>query len=268
MCLILFAHRAHPRYPLVVAANRDEAYARPALPAAPWTDHPAVFGGRDLEAGGTWMALTGTGRFAALTNFRQGIGRDPGRRSRGDIVSGYVTGTAMAADYLDALRARDDAYNGYSVLAGDLTTLYFHSNRGNGVTAVAPGVHGLSNHLLDEPWPKVTAGMAVVASTLALDRETMVARLFEQLADRRQAPEPHLPSTGIDPQRERELSATFIAAERYGTRASTVMVVDEDGEAYLEERSFGPGGAALGRTQLTFRIATSMSSRGEGCPLP
>lgn len=268
MCLILFAHRAHPRYPLIVAANRDEAYARPALPAAPWTDHADVYGGRDLEAGGTWMALTRTGRFAALTNFRQGIGRDPGRRSRGEIVSGYLTGTVAAPDYLGPLRAHDDAYNGYSVLAGDLESLYFHSNRGNGVTAVAPGVHGLSNHLLDEPWPKVTAGMAVLASALALDRDAMLERLFAQLADRRQAPDPHLPSTGIDPQRERELSATFIAAERYGTRASTVIVVDAQGEAYLEERSFGPGGVALGRARLAFTMTAGVSSRGAGCPLP
>lgn len=272
MCLILIAHRASARYPLVIAANRDEAYARPALPAGAWSDCPDIVGGRDLEAGGTWMALSRTGRFAALTNFRQGGTRDASLRSRGALVAGYLASDVAPQAYLQATTRDDGCYNGYSLLAGDHTGLWFHSNRGNGVAAVAPGVHGLSNHLLDEPWPKVTEGVAVLEQALTLDVAPLMARLFLQLSDRTPAPAHALPATGIAPERERELSASFIAAPRYGTRASTVIVVAADGRVDFAERTFGPQGMFQGEQRLSFTLEASpvppAASRDVECPLP
>ena len=263
MCLILIAYRAHPDYPLVIAANRDEAYARPALPADFWKEHPAVYGGRDLEAGGTWLGITTTGRFAALTNYRQGTTRDPALRSRGELVSRFLCSDMRALDYVQAMQPHGDEYNGYSMLAGDLDALYFLSNRGNGVSSVAPGVHGLSNHLLDEPWPKVVKGTQALESWIGLPDIDLATRLFALLADRTTAPDAMLPATGIELQRERELSAAFIAAERYGTRACSVAIVRATGDVLFGERAFGPQGRLLYAKEERFRLS---ASRGAALP--
>jgi uncharacterized protein with NRDE domain len=273
MCLILIAYRASARYPLVIAANRDEAYARPALPADRWTDSPAVYGGRDLQAGGAWLAMSVHGRYAALTNFRQGGSRDPALRSRGELVASYVRGRIPPLDYLREVQSRGALYNGFSMLAGDFRDLCFYSNRGNGIARVAPGVHGLSNHLLDEPWPKVVNGRTFLAAWLTLDEARLAAKLHEYLGDRTIAPDHLLPSTGVDAGRERELSAAFVAGEHYGTRASSVVIVRQDGTVYFGERSFGPYGRLLQDRELRFTLerlptepAESAPSPDEGCP--
>lgn len=273
MCLILVAHRACAEYPLVIASNRDEAYERPALPAAAWEDHPDVYGGRDIEAGGTWMGIRRNGRFAALTNFRQGGVRDPSLRTRGELVANYLVGNTPPSAYLQAVHRDDARYNGYSILAGDLDDLYFHSNRGNGVVAVTAGVHGLSNHLLNEPWPKVLNGTAALTGWLTRDVPTLMNALFGYLADRTMAPDHLLPATGIATERERELSAAFIASSAYGTRASSVIVVRADGQAYFGERGFGPQGVMLYENILRFRLNPEPArnrgtSPGAECPLP
>jgi uncharacterized protein with NRDE domain len=276
MCLILVAYRASPDYPLVIAANRDEAYARPALPLERWSDCPRVYGGRDLQAGGAWLALSLDGRYAALTNFRQGGSRDPALRTRGELVASYVSGNAAPSDYLAGAQQHAAEYNGFSMLAGDVRDLYFYSNRGNGIRGVTPGVHGLSNHLLDEPWPKVINGIASLESWLSLEVEPLAGRLYDYLADRTVAPDHLLPATGVDAQRERELSAAFIAAEHYGTRASSVVIVRADGQVYFGERAFGPYGAALYSKELRLTMdglsaaaaPVAASSRGEVSRLP
>ncbi|MGE5524816.1 MAG: NRDE family protein [Rhodospirillaceae bacterium] len=266
MCLILISYRASAQYPLVIAANRDEAYSRPALPADRWSDCPSVYGGRDLQAGGAWLAVSETGRYAALTNFRQGGVRDPGLRSRGELVADYLCGTTMPGAYLDNVRQRASEYNGFSMLAGDAQDLYFYSNRGNGLQRVSPGIHGLSNHLLDEPWPKVVNGVAALESWLALDVEPLAARLYEYLGDRTIAPDHLLPSTGVDAQRERQLSAAFIADERYGTRTSSVIIVCADGDVYFGERAFGTRGAYLYDKTVRFRIRGLSAAAGSATP--
>lgn len=260
MCLILFALRAHPRYPLVVAANRDEAYARPSAAAAFWDEHADVYGGRDLEHGGTWLALTRRGRFAAITNYRQGLPRAPRLRSRGELTRDFLSSDGAAAAYLHDVESRAGSYNGFSMLAGRPDELWFYSNRGAGPQAVAPGVHGLSNHLLDEPWPKVTRGIASLQALLGADDSVLAERLLDLLADRAAAPDHLLPRTGIELDRERMLSASFIAGETYGTRASTVVIVDADGETLFVERSFGPGGALTGETRGTFTVELARQS--------
>jgi len=255
MCLILFSFRAHRHFPLVVAANRDEHYSRTAAAAEFWADHPDVYAGRDLEKGGTWMGINTNGRFAAITNYREGRPGAVAPRSRGELVSNFLTGGDAAADYFSktALSARD--YNPFSMIAGDPDHLFFHSNRGNGITAVAPGIHGLSNHLLDTPWPKVNAGCAAVAGTRDFeDADAISATLFAQLADRGIAQDAQLPKTGIDLQRERELSPPFISGEHYGTRTSTVLLVHASGEVFVHEKRFGPHGTPLGADVRAFRL--------------
>jgi uncharacterized protein with NRDE domain len=254
MCVILFAVGVHPRYPLIVAANRDEAYDRPAASASFWTDHPHVYGGRDLEHGGTWLGLGTSGRFAAITNYRQGHRLTRAPRSRGELTRDYLIGGRDAAPYLADAASRGDEYGGYSLIAGTPQRLYFCSNRANGVQPIAPGAHGLSNRLLDEPWPKVQRGIAVIRGLLNAGEPTLTHALFELLADTTPAPDHLLPSTGIALERERDLSAVFISAESYGTRASTVILLGADGDVVYLERSFGPRGTALGSTERRFTL--------------
>jgi uncharacterized protein with NRDE domain len=255
MCLILLSFRAHRHFPLVVAANRDEHYSRPAAPAAFWDDHPEIYGGRDLEKGGTWMGLHSVGRFAAITNYREGKPGAAAPRSRGELVKGFLTGSDSAETYFRAAAAHNAAYNPYSMIAGDLDGLSFYSNRIPQAQSVAPGVHGLSNHLLDTPWPKVTAGSAALGATLYWDDpDAISAAMFSLLADNEPAAEAGLPDTGITRQRERELSPPFICGEHYGTRTSTVMLVHASGEVFFHEKLFGPNGTPAGENARAFRL--------------
>lgn len=254
MCLILFAFQESSEFPLVVAGNRDEAYRRPSASAAFWPDHPQVYGGRDLEMGGAWMGLTLSGRFAAVTNYRDGAPKGVAPRSRGDLVGGYLTSTQAAQPYLQTVAARKSQYAGFSALAGDLNALWYLSNYGEGVETVAPGVHGLSNHLLDTPWPKVSNGKRELAALLhggCLSAE----KLFDMLADRSIAPPEALPDTGVGVRREKQLGPKFIAVDdHYGTRASTVIIVRRDGEVTYAERSFGGRGKFRGEVTRRFKL--------------
>jgi uncharacterized protein with NRDE domain len=253
MCLILLGFRAHRHFPLVVAANRDEHHARPATPAGFWNDHPAIYAGRDLEQGGTWMGISTRGRFAAITNFRQGRPAAAAPRSRGELVRCFLAGDAPAAAYLSAIDT--GRYNPFSLVAGTLDGLHFFSSHGAGPTAIAPGVHGLSNHLLNTPWPKVVTGTKVMDSTLRLDDpDAIAATLFGFLAEREPAADADLPDTGIDRQRERELSAPFIVGSGYGTRTSTLLMVHTSGEVFVHEKRYGPDGVPQGEDARAFRL--------------
>jgi uncharacterized protein with NRDE domain len=254
MCLILFAHQAHPDFPLILAANRDEAFSRPAAPAGFWDDAPHVCAGRDLLRGGSWLGITRTGRIAAVTNFRDPTAPRDAPLSRGELVRGYLAGAADAEEYLRKVHARGSQYNGFIAIAGNIDRLYWLSNRGPGVEAVARGVHGLSNHLLDTPWPKIQRARQTMTSLLAAGEAELVARLFDVLSDRTQAPDHELPDTGVGLQRERELSSIFVTGERYGTRASTLILVHRRGSVLLVERSHGPMGAPLGEVALRFEL--------------
>jgi uncharacterized protein with NRDE domain len=257
MCLILIAFRHHPAYPLVVAANRDEFHARPTAPAAFWSDAPHVAGGRDLEAGGTWLGITRDGRFAAVTNVREPHAATPPRPvSRGGLVSRYLAGSEHVAGFLARLPERAAEYRGFNLLAGDPRNLHYYSNRGGAPAPLGPGIHGLSNHLLNSPWPKVTGGCAALAVTLerADGPEPLLESLLSLLADETVAPDRHLPDTGVGPERERLLSPRFIRGGEYGTRSSTALVVTGSGEVWLRERRFGPAGEARGEELLRFPL--------------
>jgi len=240
MCLILLAYGVHPRFPLVFAANRDEFHERPTAPAAFWDDAPHVLAGRDLRAGGTWMGVARDGRWAALTNFRdpEDVARE---RSRGELVAGYLTGTDTPDQYLRQVAAQMDEFSGFNLLIGDTREVAYVGNRGGAARRLPPGVYGLSNHLLDTPWPKVRRGTRDLEQALAAPGEPHVERLFEILAGSDPASDDELPETGVGREWERVLSSLFIVSPAYGTRASTVLLMDTGGRVTFVERSFRPG---------------------------
>jgi uncharacterized protein with NRDE domain len=238
MCLILLAIDAHPKYRLILAANRDEFLARPTAPAAFWEDAPQVLAGRDLQGGGTWLGITTTGRLAALTNFRDLRSRRPHAPSRGNLVSAYLRGTMSVAAYRDYLEREGSTYNDFNLLFGDPHTLNWFSNRGNRHSLLAPGVHGLSNEFLDSPWPKVNFGRQGLERLAGSGGAIRPEELFAILADRTIAPDHLLPDTGVGIERERALSPLFIATPSYGTRSSTVILVDRESRVTFSEQTF------------------------------
>jgi uncharacterized protein with NRDE domain len=234
MCLIAFAYKTHPRYSLVVAANRDEFYRRPTAPVDFWPECPCVLAGRDLEQGGTWLGVSRDGRFAALTNYRDPAANRPDARSRGELVRDYLCGSMSPQEYLERVKASGGDYNGFNLLVGDAGGLWYYSNRTDVVAAVAPGVHGLSNHLLDTPWPKVAKAKAGLAACLAGPDDALATGLFALLADAEPAPDGALPDTGVGLAWERTLSPVFIASADYGTRSSTVVLLGGGGTRFAE----------------------------------
>jgi len=252
MCLIFLVHDAHPEYRLILAANRDEFYDRPTAPAGFWPDAPAVLAGRDLEAGGTWLGIERGLRFAAVTNYRQGH-REPAARSRGLLVSEYLAGQQGPGLHLARVERDATLYNGFNLLVGDASEVRYFSNREGLARPLSPGVYGLSNHLLDTPWPKVASGKAALRASVGESRAPeLVETLFGLLADRTRAADELLPETGVGPEWERLLSAAFIASPGYGTRSSTVVLVGRDGRVEFAERSFGAGGVPTGEVCHVF----------------
>jgi uncharacterized protein with NRDE domain len=252
VCLILFSLGHHPSYPLVVAANRDESYDRPAVPIAFWETTPRIAGGRDLRAGGTWLGITRDGRWAALTNYRRAKSWRDDAPSRGHLVSDYLQGDTSPAEYLKGLLPTAQDYNGFNLLLGDRTGLWYFSNRDEAPRRVAPGIHGLSNHLLDTPWPKVQMGKLALLQTSSQPVPEMTRALLAALAKREVPPDSELPDTGVGQTQERVLSPPFIAAERYGTRMSTILLVSDQGDVFIEEHTFGPFGRPMHTTSLQF----------------
>lgn len=249
MCLIAVAWRAHPRWPLVLAGNRDEFHARPTLPLAPWEDDARVVGGRDALHGGGWLALRGA-RLAAVTNVREGRGGDAEGRSRGALVADFVASDAAALDAIAALAGEAEAYRPFNLLVHDGDTLAWTSNRhGAPVQVLSPGVHGLSNGPLGAPWPKVERLRAALADWLARDCDDD-GPLFDALADDTPADDHALPDTGVGLALERMLSPAFIRGAHYGTRASTVVRIGLDTVDVIERRH-GPGGVPDGVTRLS-----------------
>jgi uncharacterized protein with NRDE domain len=246
MCLIVFAWRPSHSQPLIVAANRDEFYARPTQPLAQWVDAPQVYAGRDLEAGGTWLGLGGDGRFAALTNIRN-PGQPLGRRSRGDLVAQFLTGGQPVAEFLLEVAGRASEYGGFNLLVGTADTLHYLNASDPLPRQLSEGVYGLSNAGLDTPWPKLLKARSALASQL---NDPQPEALLAMLGDHQQAPIAELPDTGVGLATETLLSSVFIASPNYGTRASTVVIVNADGSRRIIERSFGPYGGRLGEVEL------------------
>lgn len=253
MCLVLIAWHVCPDSPLVLAANRDEYHGRPAAAAHSWAEHPAIHGGRDLQAGGSWLAVASQGRIAAVTNLREPGTRRPGARSRGLLVSDYLQSADAPAAYLRAVAARAGEYDPFNLLAGDADGLWFLGARGDGPLALGAGVYGISNGELDCPWPKVQRGKAELQRILSArpgnDPDSITA-LFDLLADRGVPADGDLPDTGVGIEWERRLAPLFVQAGDYGTRSSTVVVRESGGTTHLHERRYDIGGAAAGESHL------------------
>ena len=249
MCVLAFAWRAHPDWPLVLAGNRDELHARPAAALARWEDAPGVLGGRDLEGGGTWLGVSEAGRLAVVTNLR-GFGPPrPEAPSRGRLAADVLIGQGRYAHF----GVRDlDAFNPMNLIVVAHGEARFCANRPiSSIRTLAPGLYGLSNGDLDEPWPKTSRLKAALGGWLeGSDHDPAV--LLEALADEARPPDAELPSTGLDLERERLVSPIFIRSAVYGTRCSTVVRVDARGQGEIVERRFGPDGLAVGETALKF----------------
>jgi uncharacterized protein with NRDE domain len=255
MCLIILSWRTRTDFPLILAANRDEFYDRPSLPADFWPDHPDILGGRDLKEGGTWLGITRKGRIAALTNYRDPLSVRANAPSRGWLVRDFLTGDDRPGDYLERLQKEAPRYNGFSVLLGDDSGLYYFSNRGGGgVTPLSPGIHGLSNHLLDTPWPKVGKARESFRSVVAGKSRPRSEDLFDLLTDSSRPEDSDLPETGIGLEWERILSSVFIASPVYGTRSSTVLMIDRFGRVRFEDRQFNGNGGAWMTARFSFSL--------------
>ena len=252
MCLILLAWRAHPGHALVVAANRDEYFERPARAAAFWEDAPEVLAGRDLTAQGTWLGVTRAGRFASITNYRNPAERMAAAPSRGRLVTDFLTGAHRPSAYFAGIVPQANEYNGFSMLAADRSSLAFFSNREGAVRRIEPGVHGLSNELLDTPWTKVEKGRQRLGALLAGTFDP--AAYLELLGDTEPADDLQLPDTGVGAEWERRLSSIRIAGGDYGTRCSTVLRIGTDGNVEFWERSYDCEGAAIGTLHFGFTL--------------
>lgn len=251
MCLIAFAWNAHPRWRLLLAGNRDEFHARPSAALARWDDAP-ITGGRDLEAGGTWLGVTDSGRCCVVTNVRDP--RDPQLgASRGLLATDYLNGHADAPAHAQQLLPSAGDYRPFNLLTFDSDAAFYIGNRPEPrAQPITPGVHGLSNADFNTPWPKTRALMQRLQHWIGTGDDMNFVPLFAALADEQVAPDVQLPDTGIGLERERWLSAAFIRGEAYGTRASTVVAIGHDGHRVIVERRFGPNGHFTGETMLHF----------------
>jgi uncharacterized protein with NRDE domain len=252
MCLILLAWRGDAKHPCVMAANRDEMHARPAAAAHWWQSHPQILAGRDLSEGGTWLGVTRTGRFAALTNYRDPELRRAGTPSRGSLVTSLLLSRDPVAESLRQLRAVSANYNGFNLLFSDGERLGVYESVSREGRELPPGIYGLSNHLLDTPWPKVE--MAKSRMSKALSQLTSIDPLLALLRDDKPAPDEQLPRTGLSLEWERLLSSAFIRAPDYGTRCSTVLRIDESRRACFDEWTWDRNGEETGAVHLQFAL--------------
>ena len=237
MCLIFISVDNHPRYQLILAGNRDEFHSRPTAPATFWKDAPEVLAGRDLLANGTWLGVTRQGRLSLITNYRDPKNINPSAPSRGHLVSDFLISADHGKKYLDKVSTFGAKYNGFNLVVGTPSELWYYSNYGKGVEAVKPGLHGLSNALLDTPWPKVETGKLLLKPLLEKD-VINPSEVFDVLYNCKRANDSLLPDTGVGVEWERALSSMFIKSQNYGSRCSTVLLVDRKGHVRFSERVY------------------------------
>lgn len=237
MCLIFFSLRQHPTYKLIVAANRDEFYQRKTAAADFWEDNPAILAGRDLEGGGTWLGMNRNGKISLLTNYRDPANISPTAPSRGKLVSDFLANDESGETYLKRIEPTAPQYNGFNLIVGNPNELWYLSNYRKGVLPIQPGFYGLSNHLLDTPWPKVVRGKEKLKPVLSQSKIDP-GELFDLLYDDQRAEDAQLPETGIGLERERALSSMFIKTSNYGSRCSTVILVDYQNRVSFSERVY------------------------------
>ena len=249
MCLLFVAVGVHPAHRLVLAGNRDEAHARPTAPLGRWTDAPAVIAGRDLEAGGTWLGVTDAGRWATVTNVRDPASVRSDARSRGALVADFLRGSEAPEAYASRVQDEAAAFNGFNLLVGAGADVWYASSRRERAERLEAGVYGLSNDALDTPWPKLVRGRDAFAKALRGGRVS-ADRLLSMLHDETLAADTDLPDTGVGLALERILSPMFIRGDRYGTRASTALVLDRHGGGWIAEKTWGPNGTPGSLTRI------------------
>lgn len=262
MCLLLLALNCVPGRPWLLLGNRDEFHTRPTAPAQAWVDTSDIVGGRDLQAGGSWLAVNRNGRYAAVTNVRNGAAR-PAPRSRGELVGNFVAGRDSAADYVADIATRRAEYGPFNLIVGDGSCAWLVSSIDGGVRHLGSGIHAFSNGLPESEWPKMHRLRTRFAAMLQRgtsddrhdqeeppldfrDQERMQKPLLDLLIDTEQPQDADLPDTGVGLELERRLGPIFIRGETYGTRASTLAYARADGSLVLHERRFGPNAAPLG----------------------
>jgi len=249
MCLVVLAWDAHPRCRLLVAANRDEFHARPSQALGWWPDRTGVLAGRDLQAGGSWFAMHRDGRFATVTNYREHARKPPGQRSRGELVADFVAGSTTPAAFVRDIGGT--RYAGFSLLVGDSDELWYVSNRGDGPVRLEPGVYGLSNAVLDTPWPKVVRSREALRE-LVLAGDPAEPALMRLMADRTPAPARDVEPGDLPFAEARALTAPFIVSPDYGTRCTTTLEWRRDGRVSVCERRFDASGRSTGETRIGF----------------
>jgi uncharacterized protein with NRDE domain len=254
MCLIFFAIKQHPDYKMIIAGNRDEFYNRKTAPADFWNEHPDLLGGRDLEAMGTWLGMTRQGKISMLTNYRDPRNINPAAPSRGKLVSDFLVEDLDPESYLQKVAVSGSLYNGFNLITGNESALWYYSNYGVGIQKLTQGFFGLSNHLLDTPWPKVAKGKAAFIS-LVNQTHLDIVPFFDLLFDADQAPDHLLPDTGLTIDRERALSSIFIKSPNYGSRSSTVILIDNNNHVTFAERVYDTETFAHNTQTFTFTIA-------------
>jgi len=236
MCLILFGYKVSREYPLILAANRDEFYQRPTARMHFWQSDPSILAGKDLEQGGTWFGVHKNGTFAALTNYRDPASIKQNAPSRGEIIIDFLESKEPSETYFNAVKKKADSYNGFNLIFGSKEELFWFSNLKNTIEKISPGIHGLSNRFLDTPWPKVASGKRALEQVI---NETISSEsLFSILTDQSIPDDSLLPDTGVELEWEKILSPLFIRSDTYGTRSSTVMLMDKDGHIEITERTY------------------------------
>jgi uncharacterized protein with NRDE domain len=252
MCLLLVANKVHPKYKLIIAANRDEEYSRPTKKAEFWEDYPDIIGGRDLKDGGTWLGVSKEGKFAAVTNFRD-LEKKEGAPSRGMLTKDFLTGSISPFHYAEGLKKNAGAYNGFNLVFGLVNEIYFFSNRNGEPVKLEKGIYGLSNCLLDTPWPKVEKGKDMLRKILNIE-PLRFESIFNLLLDKKPADDKHLPDTGIGLELERVLSPIFVKTESYGTRCSTLVMINNHNEADFIEKTYNPAENSMEESKLHFPL--------------
>lgn len=249
MCLLVIAIQQHEKLPLIVAGNRDEFHARPTQDARWWTDNPDVLGGRDLQAGGTWLAVHRNGRFATVTNYRDAKKERAGLKSRGHLVTDFLVGDKAPLDYLRSIDK--EAYAGFNLLVAERDAAAYLSNRGAAMRELPPGIYGLSNATLDEPWTKVTRSKSRLQGLIEGDAVNDTS-LLRMLDDRQKASSNEVQTDGLSFSMAHALTAPFIVLPEYGTRCSTVLTISDKGSASFTERRFDERGRKTGESGFVF----------------
>jgi len=254
MCLLLLALDCHPKYKLVLAANRDENYERPTAQAGYWHGEAELLAGRDLRSGGTWLGITKDGRVSAITNYQGSVPEKSEAPSRGLLVKNFLVSQMHPIQYVRLLEKGAKEYNGFNLIIGQGDEFYWYSNSGNDLLNLRSGIYGLSNHLLDSPWPKVTRGKNAIGLILRENKDLDLEMLFELLRDRSLPADESVSNTAISQERESMLSPIFVTSPSYGTRSSTIVLIDRNDYVTFIEKTFYPRSDNVSTVEYEFRV--------------